>query len=32
MFDRSTKFLEDTEKDRTRDLLIRYSDLFSETD
>ena len=32
LFDSSTKYLEDQEKDRARDLIIRNSDLFSETD
>ena len=32
LLDSSTKYLEDQEKDRAGDLLIPYSDLFSETD
>jgi hypothetical protein len=32
LFDRNTKSLESTEKNRARSLLIRYSDLFSVTD
>ena len=32
LFDSSTKYLENQEKDRARDLPFRYSDLFSKTD